>query len=270
MFVGWVRTDTLERDLDEFEKKYVCDKNLILNTALYSQRLCFGVYDKDILRALISAYEFEDSVYINNFLYDKSINKEHKTRLIKLLEENINKKDKTHYILARDDETELFSEFGCKSYAKFIKVFYSGGAVFNFTNSMSKSIDNENYMPSLIKVDRACTKESRAEYITKNIFKTSSLVLSTQNGYEHSYALNKNVIKLSPFMVNHFAFDDAQKMLRGVIYHRGLKKILAFIPKDVEEITNLYRSYKFEFLEEYSLMYKNEKPNIDLEMVYGF
>jgi hypothetical protein len=96
------------------------------------------------------------------------------------------------------------------------------------------------------------------------------LLLSSSNGYQHSYALNQNIIKLSPWIMQEFSFDEAEKLMRGVIYHRGLKKILAYIPAFNDEITNLYRSYKFEFLEEFELMYKNEKPKINLEMVYGF
>jgi len=57
--------------------------------------------------------------------------------------------------------------------------------------------------------------------------------------------------------------------MRGVIYHRGLKKIIAFIPSDVEEITNLYQTYKFEITDGYELMYLNDKPNINIEMIYG-
>ena len=66
------------------------------------------------------------------------------------------------------------------------------------------------------------------------------------------------------------AFSDAEKMLRGIIYHRGLKKILAFIPSEVEEITNLYESYKFDLSDEYSLLYLNSKPSIMIDMVYAF
>lgn len=66
------------------------------------------------------------------------------------------------------------------------------------------------------------------------------------------------------------AYIDAEKILRGVIYHRGLKRIFAYIPSDVDEITNLYKSYNFSLSEEYSLLYINKKPDINLEMVYGF
>ncbi|MEA2028925.1 MAG: hypothetical protein U9N49_08110, partial [Campylobacterota bacterium] len=107
------------------------------------------------------------------------------------------------------------------------------------------------------------------EYIFSNIFKSSSLVLSTDYAYQHSYALDKSTIKISPWIGEDGAFDDAEKLIRGVIYHRGLKRIFTFIPKDVENIVDLYKSYKFELEGEYYLMYKNAKPTIDIEMIYG-
>lgn len=64
------------------------------------------------------------------------------------------------------------------------------------------------------------------------------------------------------------ALSDAEKFIRGVIYHRGLKKIVAFIP-EVKEITDLYESYKFELTGGYQLLYLGNKPTMDLEMVYA-
>ena len=61
------------------------------------------------------------------------------------------------------------------------------------------------------------------------------------------------------------AFSDSEKILRGVIYHRGLKKLFAFIPSEVKEITDLYASYKFDMSDEFTLLYKNSKPSINLE-----
>ena len=66
------------------------------------------------------------------------------------------------------------------------------------------------------------------------------------------------------------AFLDAEKLLRGVIYHRGLKNLISFIPESISEIVDLYKSYNFEFKSGYKLMYKNKKPDIKLDSIYGF
>lgn len=271
MFVGWIRKSSFESDLSEFEKRCIVDRNLILNTAFYNQSLCFGAYKGNSLKALISAYAYEKSVLINSFYYLEDVSDEVKKRLIKILLNNLSEEKKPVLIMASIKEKKMFAEVGFESYAKFTKVLYgSNKAVFNFTNAMSKSISNENFLPTVKKIDKACFRDDRSEYISKSLFKTSSLLLSTNHGFQHSYALNKNIIKLSPWIASAGAYDDIEKMMRGVIYHRGLKKIVAFIPSTVEEITNLYRSYKFDFLNEYELMYKNKKPDINLEMIYGF
>ncbi|WP_024953505.1 hypothetical protein [Sulfurospirillum arcachonense] len=270
MFVGWIRKSSFESDLLEFEKTQVIDKKLILNTAFYNQSLCFGAYEDKKLLGFISAYMFEESVYINNFYYQKELSKEVKKRLIKILLTNISEENKSIYILSLEDEKEVFESFGFKSYAKFSKATYSGkSGAFNFTNATAKSISNENFKPTLKRVDEKTYKEDRFDYVTKSMFKSSSLLLSTQRGYQHSYALNKNIIKLSPWIMDPSWSDDAEKLLRGVIYHRGLKKIIAFIPSEVKEITDLYLTYNFELTEGYNLMYKNEKPEINIQMIYG-
>lgn len=269
MFVGWIRKSSFEDELKEFEKTQVIDKNLILNTAFYNQSLCFGAYEDEKLMAFISAYMFENSVFINNFYYQKDIEFDIQKRLINILLSNIESDNKSIIVLSNKDEKIIFKAFGFKRYAKFSKAIYKGGAVFNFTNTTAKSISNENYIPALKKVDLAVFGENRVDYVTKAVFKSSSLLLSTDFAFEHSYALNKETIKLSPYLVQVGADDDAHKLMRGVIYHRGLKKIIAFIPSDVAEITNLYHTYKFEITDGYELMYLNDKPNINIEMIYG-
>jgi len=269
MFVGWIRKSSFEKDLKEFEKTQVIDKNLILNTAFYNQSLCFGAYENEKIKAFISAYMFEKSVFINNFYYQEDVELDIKKRLINILLNNIENDNKSIIVLSNKDEKIMFEAFGFKRYAKFSKALYKGGAVFNFTNATAKSISHENYIPVLKKVDLNSFGDDRVDYVTKAMFKSSSLLLSTDFAFQHSYALNKEIIKLSPYLVQVGVDDDAHKLMRGVIYHRGLKKIIAFIPSDVEEITNLYRTYKFEISNGYELMYLNDKPNINIEMIYG-
>ena len=65
------------------------------------------------------------------------------------------------------------------------------------------------------------------------------------------------------------SYLDAEKLLRGVLYYRGLKKIFAFIPKDIKEISELYESYKFKKDGNFSLLYLGEKPELKLENLYA-
>lgn len=271
MFIGWIRKKSFVSDLDTFSSSMTVDTSLIQKTYEDNSALCFGAYDDEKLVAFISAYELPDSFLINNFYYQKGISSDVKKRLIKLLLQNINEDEKPILFMSRKDEKNLFSTFDFNEYAKFKKAVYSGGGVaFNFTNATSKSITTENFLPIMTTMDKKAFKEDRIEFTKNVLLKKSSLVLSNQTGYQHSYAIDKTLVKISPWVMEDAAFSDAEKMIRGIIYHRGLKRLFAFIPSDVKEITDLYSSYRFDMSDEYTLVYKNSKPSINLEMIYAF
>lgn len=271
MFIGWIRAKGFEADLELFSQTLTLDKSLILKTFQENQSLCFGAYDEEKLVAFISAYEMDESILINNFYYTDDFDNEGKQRVIRLLLNNIVESEKSILHMSKKEEKDIMLSFGFLEYAKFQKALYSGGAVaFNFSNATAKSISNENYLGVLAYIEKRAYKQNRVEYIKNALLKQSSLVLSTGFGYQHSYAISKSLIKISPWTMEDAAYTDAEKMMRGLIHHRGLKKIIAFVPSDVKEITDLYMSYKFEFVEEYSLLYLNKKPSIELDMVYAF
>jgi hypothetical protein len=271
MFIGWIRKISFSTDLEALSSLITIDKSLIMKTFHENQALCFGAYDEDKLVAFISAYELENSIIINNFYYINDINDDTKKRLINLLLSNINEDKKTILFMSKKSEKKILLSFAFKEYANFKKAIYGAKAVaFNFSNATAKSISNENYIPVMTKLDKRAYGESRVSYTKAVLFKQSSLVLSTEFGYQHSYAIDKSLIKISPWVMNDAAYSDAENLLRGVIYHRGLKKLFAYIPSAVKEITDLYASYKFDFSDEYVLLYKNTKPEINLEMIYGF
>jgi hypothetical protein len=89
------------------------------------------------------------------------------------------------------------------------------------------------------------------------------------HGFLHSYVVNKRFIKISPWLMDSEAFIDAEKLLRGVLYYRGLKKIYAYAPSNEKEIIELYQSYKFKIDGDFKLMYLTELPDIKLENLYG-
>ena len=271
MFIGWLRKASLKEDLQKLAESVLIDENLILNSIEEDQSLCFGAYEDSELQAVITAYTFKNSILINNLCYKKDIDPDIIKRLLKILLNNIDESSKTVLFMANILESEIFTQFGFKKYARFKQAVHSGEAVaFNFSNATAKSISNPSYMGTIKKLDSDAFKEDRFEYITETCSKVSSLILSTTFGYQHSYAINKNHIKISPWVMVDEAFTDAEKLIRGVLYHRGLKTLISIIPADVKEIIDLYKSYKFELKNDLYLVYLNKKPNINLESVYGF
>jgi len=271
MFVGWIRHESFTSDIEELSLSIGIDTNLVTNTINMDQSLSFGAYVDKKLVGLITAYSFDNSILINSLYYLKENSEEIISRLFKILLTNIQNDKKTILFMGNKQEEKILTTLGFKPYANFTKAVNSTNTVaFNFSNATSKSISNENYLPVIKKLDFDAMQENRVDYITHTVFKQSSLLLSTQFGYQHSYAIDKNVIKLSPWIMVDEAFTDAEKLIRGVIYHRGLKTIISFIPSDVKEITDLYGSYGFEFKEKYTLLYLNEEPKINIESIYGF
>lgn len=271
MFIGWIRSKNFSTDLELFSSLVLIDKSLVMKTFHNNQSLCFGAYDENRLVAYISAYESDKSIIINSFYYLNDISNDIKKRLIKLLLNNIKENEKTIYFMVKKSEKDLLLSFNFKEYAKFKKALYGGEAVaFNFSNATAKSISNENYIPVMTALDKRAYRQNRVPYTKDILFKKSSLVLSTAFGYQHSYSIDKSLVKISPWIMADAAYSDAEKILRGIIYHRGLKKLFAFIPSDVKEITDLYVSYKFDISDEYVLLYKNKKPDLILEMIYAF
>jgi hypothetical protein len=271
MFIGWIRKKSFLADVNKLSESMTIDKSLILKSYEDNSSLCFGAYDENKLVAFISAYDLDHGFLINNFYYTDDVSNDIKKRLIKLLLDNINEDEKPILIMAKKDERGLFSSFKFNEFAKFKRAVYSGGGVaFNFTNATSKSITTENYLPIVSSTDKTAFNKDNVKYLKDVLLKQSSLVLANPNGYQHSYAISKSLVKISPWTMQDAAYTDAEKMIRGIIYHRGLKKIFAFIPSDVKEITDLYTSYKFDLSDEYTLYYKNSKPFMNLEMVYAF
>jgi hypothetical protein len=270
VFVGWLRKGSFESDLEEFSKDVVVDKNLIKNSVENPRNISFGAYEKDRLVGFLTSHDFDKAVMINGFYYLDSGKEDVVKRLLAIFLDNINI-DKTILFMSRKDEIENFLNLGFKMYAKFYKALYSGGADgFNYSTAIARSISSQNYLQTLRQVDFFAYEEDRFEYITRYVMKDSSLMFASNRGYQHSYGVGKNLVKISPWVVDEFSFMDAENMMKGLIYHRGLKKIFSFVPSDIKEIVDLYKSYKFEFVEEYTLIYLNDKPKYDLNMIYAF
>ncbi|MDD3774772.1 MAG: hypothetical protein PHV08_02305 [Sulfurovaceae bacterium] len=270
MFVGWIRPD-LKEDIMQLSKEAICDKYLCYHTYKANKSLCFGIYNKEKLVGFISAFAWEKSIIINNFCYTVAIDDETKMRLIRLLLRNIESKQKPVLILANEHEKELFSQVDFQEYTSFYQaVRIENNASFNFSHATAESINGENYLSVANQLDEKAFGEHRPHYMSDIMQRHSSLSLCTQNGYLHSYALGKRYIRIAPWIMKTSAYIDAEKLLRGVLYHRGLKKIIAYVPTVIKEITDLYESYKFEFQKTYHLMYLHRPPILNLEMIYAF
>lgn len=267
MFIGYLKKD-FDKEIEE----------LLINNSLFELELlkqsyeaypqyCFAAYEDNKILAILSAYEFDKHLYVN-VLECLPTHNNLIQRLLDLLIRNSSQKDIR--FLIKESLLEFIDMNTFKEYASFGRFIYSGEAVaFNFSNSMAKQVTSEEY-PSISKaIDLEVFKDNREDYITKDCVFSNSLPLSTKSGFLHSYVVNKRFIRISPWLMKLESFIDAEKLLRGVLYYRGLKKIFAYAPSCEEEIVKLYESYKFKKDEKYKFLYFGEEPDLRLESIYA-
>ncbi|WP_044419121.1 hypothetical protein [Halarcobacter anaerophilus] len=267
MFVGYLRNDFEEDIQDILNSDKLFELELLKQTYKAYPQYCFGAYEDGKVVGVVSAYEFGKHIFINVVKVMKAY-EDVLTRLLKLLIQNASSMN--IFILIEFDKKHYVEAFNFKEHSLFIRFIHSGEAVpFNFSNSIAKQVSGEDYEKVSKRIDKEVFMDDREEYIKKDCTFPNSLKLSTQTGFLHSYVVNKRHIKISPWLMQSESYLDAEKLLRGVLYYRGLKKIFAYAPKEVKEICELYESYKFKKEGTFSLMYLGEKPDLKLENLYA-
>lgn len=267
MFIGYLKNG-FEDSLEELSNNNpLFDLELLKQTYNVYPQYCFAAYENSKIIGVLSAYAFDSYLYVNVIEvldgYDDILK-----RLISLLTRNF--PNENILLLIEADKSQELESLGFKTYSDFVRFVHSGEAVaFNFSNSTAKQVSGEHYDEIARKVDKKVFNVNRENYIKTDCIFSNSLKLSTGYGYLHSYVVNKRFIRISPWIMDNEAFLDAEKLLRGVLYYRGLKKIYGYAPKNVKEIIDLYQSYKFKIDGNFKLMYLKDKPKIVLDNLYA-
>lgn len=267
MFIGYLKNgfeDCLE---DLKAQNTLFDVSLLNQTYAVFPEYCFAAYEKSKIVGILSAYMFEKYLYINVLEAIESC-KDVLKRLVNLLIRNV---PEQNIVVLVSNETSLdLKDLGFKDYCDVLRFMHTGEAVaFNFSNSTAKQVSGEAYDEVSKAIDKKVYHQDRENYLRRDCMFPNSLKLSTMHGFLHSYVVNKRYIRISPWLMDNEAFIDAEKLLRGVLYYRGLKKIYGYAPKDEKEIVELYQSYKFKIDGNFKLMYLTHKPDIKLENLYG-
>jgi hypothetical protein len=267
MFIGYLKNGFEDCIEDLTNENPLFDLELLKQTYNVFPQYCFAAYEDSTIVGVLSAYSFEKYLYINVIeVIDKY--EDVLKRLISLFIRNF--ANENILVLIENDKYQEFANLGFEVYSDFLRFMHSGEAVaFNFSNSTAKQVSGEHYEEVSKKVDKKVFNFRRDDYLKTDCVFSNSLKLSTGYGYLHSYVVNKRFIKISSWCMENEAFLDAEKLLRGVLYYRGLKKIYGYAPKNVKEIVDLYQSYKFKINGDFKLMYLRERPNIILDNLYA-
>lgn len=267
MFIGYLRNNFEESCDLLIQKNTLFDFELLKHTYEIYPQYCFAAYKDSKVVGVLSAYAFEKHIFINVL----EVLEEHPLvlrRLIELLIQNIH--GANLFFLMDQKQIGKLDSLGFNQGDDFVRFMHSGEAVaFNFSNSLAQQVSSGDYGMVSSLIDRTVFNQDRTQYLSKDCQFQNSLKLATQSGTLHSYVVNKRYIKISPWLMKSEAFIDAEKLLRGVLYYRGLKKIFAYAPKDVAEISKLYESYKFKKDGIFKLLYLGEKPNLRIDDLYA-
>lgn len=268
MFFGWLKKDYLTQ-FEKLENEFPdIDKIVIQASYNQSPNLCFGAYEENDLVGVLASFEYDEYIYIDA-IYATQNDFTIKEKLLNLLLNNI-PKNTTIVVLSRLEDAKAMKEFGFKSYAPFSKYVQRGESVtFNFSDAMAKQINSDKFDMRIREIDHEVFRTDRMEYLSPIINSKTSLKLSTQTGALHSYVVNKSYARINPWVMKLESFMEAEKLLRGVLYYRGLKVVYAFIPSNIDEIVELYHQYKFKDEGSYRLQYIGKRPDIRLESLYA-
>jgi len=239
---------------------------------MHSPHLSYGAYEDGKLIGAIMAIEFENSAMIKYFM----VNKEHQRkgigkRLFETLLGALHNEYENIYLHANVDLVPFFEAYGFESKME-VGRFVNVGKVppFNFTNANAKELDGENFEAVISKIDRETFNENRMDFLLDEMDRNSSLKFTLPNSFQHSSVVNARSVYLGPWQVRSGHEDEAEKMMQGVLYFRGLKKVIADVPLGIDKVVDLYKRYNFENKQTFIHMVRGNHKGVNFENVYAF
>jgi predicted N-acetyltransferase YhbS len=272
MFIGWLKfSDVSKLVLIAEESGWLVDSYHIKLMMMHSAHLCYGAYENGELVGAVMAIEFEKSAMIKYFMVQHEYQKQGiGKRLFETLLGALNDKYKHIYLHAQVEMVGFFERYGFESQME-IGRFINVGKVppFNFTNANAKELDSDNFDSVIAKIDKETFSENRMDFLLDEMERNSSLKFTLPNGFQHSSVVNSHNVYLGPWQAREEHEDEAEKMMRGVLYFRGLKKIVADIPLGVKHVVDLYKKYNFENRGRFIHMARGDSK-IKFENIYAF
>lgn len=273
MFIGWLKfVDVSELVKIADSVGWLIDGYHAKLMMMHSPHLCYGAYDDGKLIGAVMAVEFEHSAMIKYFMVNEDYQKQGiGRRLFETLLGSVSSDYNNLYLHANPDMVGFFEEFGFKSKME-VGRFVNVGKVppFNFTNAHAKELDGSNFESVISAIDKETFHENRMDFLFDEMERNSSLKLTLPNGFQHSSIVNPRTVYLGPWQVRAGHEEEAEKMMRGVLYFRGLKKVVADVPLGVEHVVDLYKRFHFEKKQTFVHMVRGNGDDILFENIYAF
>lgn len=273
MFIGWLKFSDVNEVVKLAEEQgLLVDGFHIKLMIMHTPYLCYGAYEEGKMIGAAMAIHYEKSTMIK-YLMVKSSHQSQGVgkRLMHTLVEAIEGENRDIYLHAHEKKMAFFEKFGFETVEE-VGRFLNVGKVppFSFTNAHAKELDGSDFDIVVSKIDHQTYGEDRLAFLFDEMDRSSSLKFTLPHSFQHSSVINARNVHLGPWQVGKGYGEEAEKMMKGVLYFRGLKKVVADVPMSNTEAIELYRSYHFQKKERFVHMRKGKAMKVDFSMIYAF
>jgi GNAT superfamily N-acetyltransferase len=272
MFIGWLKFANVNDIVKVAEEVgWLVDGYHLKLMMMHSPHLAYGAYEDGQLIGVIMAIEFEHTAQIKYFMIKPTYqNQGYGKRLFETLFGALRSDYQSLYIHANPKLQSFFENYGFEKKTE-VGRFLNVGKVppFNFTNAHAKELDGSNFESVISKIDMETFGGNRMDFLLDEMERNSSLKFTQPNGFQHSSVVSARAVYLGPWQVREGHYEEAEKMMRGVLYFRGLKKVFADVPMINEKAVALFKAYHFE--KKTSMIHMAlGSTNIKFENIYSF
>jgi ribosomal protein S18 acetylase RimI-like enzyme len=273
MFIGWLKfSDVAELTKIAEETGWLLDGYHVKLLLMHAPHLCYGAYDEGVLVGAVMAVRFEKSAMIKYFMVKPSHQRRGVgRRLFNTLFGVLKEEHPSLYLHANPALESFFGSYGFTTQME-VGRFLNVGKVppFNFTNAHAKELDSGNFDATIRHLDFETFGEERMEFMMDEMERNSSLKFALPNAFQHSSVINARGVYLGPWQCREGFEEEAEKMMRGVLYFRGLKKVMADVPMGNGSAVDLYERYHFQKKGAFLHMAFGEPRPVKFENIYAF
>jgi len=273
MFIGWLKfADVAELTHIAQETQWLLDGYHVKLMMMHAPHLCYGAYDEGELVGAIMAIPFETSAMIKYFMVKPTHQKQGiGKRLFTTLFGVLKEEHPSLYLHVLPELEPFFTRYGFTTIVE-VGRFINVGKVppFSFTNAQAKELESGNFDATLRKIDFETFGEDRMEFMLDEMERNSSLKFTLPNAFQHSSVINPRGVYLGPWQCRRGWEAEAEKMIQGVLYFRGLKKIFTDVPLTNTTAVALFEKYHFHQKGTFLHMTYGEYRPIKFETIYAF
>jgi len=273
MYIGWLKyADVAELTKISEETGWLLDGYHVKLMMMHAPHLCYGAYEDGVLIGAVMAIEFETSAMIKYFMVKPTHQKQGiGRRLFNTLFGALKEEHPSLYLHANPALESFFQSYGFKSVME-VGRFLNVGKVppFSFTNAQAKELDGGNFDAMIRRIDAETFGEDRMSFMMDEMERNSSLKFALPNSFQHSSVINARGVYLGPWQCREGYEEEAEKMMQGVLYFRGLKKVLADVPLGNKSAVALFEKYHFQQKGTFLHMCYGVERTLKFENIYAF